>query len=182
MDNYLKNVGSVLISSEQIASRIDEIATRINNDYKDSESLVIVGILKGSFIFLADLIRKIKLPVTVEFIGVSSYRGSSSTGQVKIKIPFTGSVMGKDVLVVEDIVDTGVTLSYLNEIFKEEKASSVKICALLSKPSCRKVQVNVDYTGFEIGDEFIIGYGLDYDGRYRNLPYVAVYEPESNPN
>ena len=176
MQDYLKHVGKVLISSEELNKRIGELADRINTEYKDSSSLVIVGILKGSFVFLGDLIKKINLPVKVEFIGASSYEGTSSSGTVKIQNSITGDLKGKDILLVEDIVDTGLTISKLNDVFKKEQARSVKVCSLLSKPGCRKVPVKVDYEGFKIGNEFIVGYGLDYNGMYRNLPYVALYK------
>ena len=175
MNNYYKHIGKVLISSEELDKRIGELADRINTEYKDSNSLVIVGILKGSFVFLGDLIKKINIPVKVEFIRVSSYEGTSSTGKMKLNTPFTGDIKGKDVILVEDIVDTGLTISFLNDLLKKEQARSIKVCTLLSKPGSRKVHVNVDYEGFEIGNDFIVGYGLDYNGMYRNLPYIALY-------
>ncbi len=175
MNNYYKHIGKILISSEEIDKRISELADKINAEYKDSTSLVIIGILKGSFVFLGDLIKKINVPVTVDFIKVSSYEGTSSTGKIKLNAPVSGDIKGKDVILVEDIVDTGLTVSYLNDYLKKKQVHSVKVCTLLSKPGSRKVHVNVDYEGFKIGNEFIVGYGLDYNGMYRNLPYIALY-------
>ena len=148
------------------------------SDYKDKD-LVVIGILKGAVIFMSELIKNIELPLIIDFMAVSSYGKSSiSTGEVRIIKDLDFSVEGKDLLIVEDIIDTGLTLNYLTDILKKRGASSVKICTLLDKPERRSVEVNVDYLGFEIPDEFVVGYGLDYAEQYRNLPYVGALKEE----
>lgn len=170
------NISEVLLTEEQIAERVRELGSKISDDYKDKE-LVLVGILKGSFIFLADLIRCISIPLSVDFVAIASYGASTkSSGIVRVLKDLDDSVEGKHVLLVEDIVDTGLTLKLSNIVdnLHAKKAASVRICSLLDKPNRRKVDVEVDYTGFVIPDRFVVGYGLDLGGLYRNLPYIGV--------
>lgn len=172
-------ITKVLISEEEIRKKVCELGKKITKDYENKENLIVIGILKGSFIFYADLVREIKLPIEIDFLTVSSYQDSSvSSGEVKIIKDITLSVGHKNVLFVEDIIDTGFTISKVKEIFKERGAKSVKLCSLLSKPDRRKVPTKIDYEGFKIPDEFVVGYGLDYAEKYRNLPFVGVYDSE----
>ena len=166
-----------LYSQEQIAERPAALGMQITKDYQDSgEELVLVGILKGSVMFFADLARQINRRVSCEFMGISSYgEGTKTSGIVQITSDLTSSIEGKDVLIVEDIVDTGLSMNYLCENFATRKPKSVKICSLLDKPGNRKIPIDVDYVGFEIPNLFVVGYGLDLAGHYRNLPYVGVY-------
>jgi hypoxanthine phosphoribosyltransferase len=169
----------VLISEEEIQTRVLELAEQISADYSDSDDLVLVGVLKGSFIFLADIARRLTIPRTIEFIAVSSYgNGSRSTGAVRLLMDVRGNIEGKHVLIVEDIVDTGHTLKYLMGILESHRPTSVKTCALVRKAERAEVEVNVDYLGFDIGDEWVVGYGLDYAERNRTLPYIGVISPD----
>lgn len=170
-------VQKILIDEKQIAEKIGELAARITNDYKGKE-VIFISILRGSVVFLTDLIRKVDLPVKIDFMSMSSYQGTSSTGAVKIKQDLTYDIEGQNVIVIEDIVDTGTTLNYLREYLKLRNPASLRFCTLLDKPSRRKVEFTCDYSGFEIPNEFVIGYGLDYNEKYRNLPYVAVLSPK----
>lgn len=163
----------VLISEADLRARVAELGAAIARDYA-GRSLVVIGVLKGSFIFLADLVRAIDLPLSVDFIGISSYQGTKTTGVVQITSDLTRPIEGKDVLLVEDIVDTGLTMQYLLENLATRKPASVRIAALLEKPARAQVKVPIDYRGFVIGDEFVVGYGLDWDGKMRNLPFVGV--------
>ncbi len=163
----------VLISQADLAARVRALGEAITRDYR-GRPLVVVGVLKGSFIFLADLVRAIDLPILVDFIGISSYQGASSTGVVQITSDLTRPIDEKDVLLVEDIVDTGLSMRYLLDNLATRRPASVKVCALLEKPSRARVKVPIDYRGFVIGDEFVVGYGLDWDGKMRNLPFVGV--------
>jgi len=173
----MERIEKILIDERTIAKRVKELADRINEDYKDSKSeLVFVGILKGAVYFFADLTRAVKIPAKLELMAASSYEGSETSGEVRLLHDITEPVGGKDIIIVEDIVDTGVTLKYLAGLFKSRGAKSVRLCALLDKPSRRKVDIKADYTGFEIGDDFVVGYGLDYNQRWRNLPYIAVID------
>ncbi|MBW2258357.1 MAG: hypoxanthine phosphoribosyltransferase [Deltaproteobacteria bacterium] len=165
----------VLIDEERIAARITELGKEIRAVYGD-ETVVCVGILKGSFLFMADLIRKIEGPVQCAFLGVASYEGTKSTGVVRITHDTRLKLEEHHVLVVEDIVDTGLTLDYILRILGQRKLKSLRVCALLDKPSRRKTEVLVDFLGFEIPPEFVIGYGLDLDEYWRNLPYVGIYD------
>lgn len=170
MENDVKRI---LISEEDIMKRIKELGEEITEDYKDKE-LIVVGILKGAVVFMAELCKNIKKPINMDFMSVSSYgQSAQSTGEVKIIKDLDSSVEGKDILIVEDIIDTGLTLSYLTDNLRKRGAKSVKIVTLLDKPNRKNVEVKVDYLGFEVPNEFIIGYGLDYAEMYRNLPYVA---------
>ena len=163
----------VLLSEGDLAARVRALGAQITRDYA-GRSLVVVGVLKGSFIFLADLVRAIDLPVVVDFIGISSYEGTTSSGVVKITSDLGRPIDGKDVLLVEDIVDTGLTMRYLLDNLATRAPASLKVCALLEKPARARVTIPIDYRGFVIGDEFVVGYGLDWDGRMRNLPFVGV--------
>ncbi|MEW6623698.1 MAG: hypoxanthine phosphoribosyltransferase [Bacillota bacterium] len=172
------NIKEILVGREEIRQKIQELGSKISADYLGKE-LMVVCILKGAVLFCADLIREIKVPVTIDFMAVSSYGASTeSSGAVQILKDLETSVEGKHLLVVEDIVDTGLTLKYLVGILNARGPASLKICTFLDKPSRRKVQVDIDYTGIEIPDAFVVGYGLDYNEEYRHLPYVAVLKPE----
>ncbi|HSN97346.1 MAG TPA: hypoxanthine phosphoribosyltransferase [Candidatus Nanopelagicales bacterium] len=165
-----------LLSAEEIAARVRELGAQITKDYVDRR-LVLVSVLKGSFIFTSDLARHIDLPLRVEFLGVRSYgEGTSSTGVVQITQDLTRPIEGDDVLVVEDIVDTGLTISHLLQLLRTRMPASVKVCSLLHKPARSRVEVPIHYLGFTIEDKFVVGYGLDWAERYRNLPYIGVVE------
>lgn len=163
----------VLISKADLEARVRTLGEAITRDYA-GRPLVVIGVLKGSFIFLADLVRAIDLPVQIDFIGITSYQGTSSSGVVQITSDLTRSIEGKDVLLVEDIIDTGLSMRYLLDNLATRRPASVRVCALLEKPSRARVKVPIDYRGFVIGDEFVVGYGLDWDGKMRNLPFVGV--------
>ncbi|HYD43374.1 MAG TPA: hypoxanthine phosphoribosyltransferase [Anaeromyxobacter sp.] len=163
----------VLISEGDLRARVAAMGAEITRDYQ-GKPLVLVGVLKGSFIFLADLVRAIELPLLVDFIGISSYQGTQSTGVVKITSDLSRPIEDKHVLLVEDIVDTGLTMKYLLDNLGTRRPASVKIAALLEKPARARVKIPIDYRGFVIGDEFVVGYGLDWDGKLRNLPFVGV--------
>lgn len=166
----------VFISEDKIQKRIVELADQINRDYAGKE-IMIVGILNGAFMFCADLIRHIKVPVQLEFMSASSYGdGTESSGNVKINMDVKKEMTGKHVLLIEDIVDTGLTLSSLMHLLEKRKPASLKLCSLLYKPARIKHQVKIDYLAFEIEDHFVIGYGLDYAGAYRELPYIGIYQ------
>ena len=166
-----------LISRERIAERVSELATQITREYA-GRSLVLLSVLKGSFMFAADLAREIALPVRVEFLGVRSYGdGSKSSGVVQITQDLTSPVEGDDIVIVEDIIDTGLTLSYLREQLLLRNPASIKIASLLHKPARKLRDVEIDYLGFTIDDVFVVGYGLDYAERYRNLPFLGVLDP-----
>ncbi len=163
----------VLISKADLEARVRTLGEAITRDYA-GRPLVVIGVLKGSFIFLADLVRAIDLPVQIDFIGITSYQGTSSSGVVQITSDLTRSIEGKDVLLVEDIIDTGLSMRYLLDNLATRRPANVRVCALLEKPSRARVKVPIDYRGFVIGDEFVVGYGLDWDGKMRNLPFVGV--------
>lgn|SRR5574341_12582 len=163
-----------LITEERLRARIAELGREITRDYA-GQTLVVVAVLKGSFIFVADLVRAVDLPLEVEFIGISSYAGTASSGVVQITQDLTRPVAGEHLLLVEDVVDSGLTMSYLLDNLSTRRPASVQVCALLEKPARAKVKVPIAYKGFEIPDEFVVGYGLDLDGKYRNLPYVGLY-------
>lgn len=175
---YGKEIAKILVSKEAIAKRVKELAAEINRDYA-GQSLMVVCILRGATIFFADLFRELTGDVEVDFIAVSSYgSGASSSGEVKMLKDFSSPVAGKNLLIVEDIIDTGVTLVYLKKLLEARGPASVKLCALLDKPSRRKVELKGDYIGFEIPNEYVVGYGLDYAEKFRNLPDVCVLAPE----
>lgn len=175
MQNDIKEI---LITEEQIKAKTKELGKLITEQYRGKD-LVVIGVLKGCVIFLSDLVREIDLPLTLDFMVVSSYgTATKSSGVVRIIKDLEKDIQGKDVLVVEDIVDSGLTLSYLVEYLKSRNANSVKICSLLDKPERRKAQVTIDFSGFQIPDEFVVGYGLDFAEIYRNLPFVCILKPE----
>ena len=162
------------ISESSIQERVKELAEMINIDYAGQE-IVFVGVLNGSFIFCADLFRLIKVPCQIEFVSLSSYEGSQSSGDIIFRMDVKQSLLGKNVILVEDIVDTGLTVSFLLKHMELKNPKSLKLCSLLLKQARLKVKVQVDYLGFDIEDKFVIGYGLDFDGLYRELPYIGVY-------
>ena len=173
-----KDVSEVLFTEEILKNKILELGEKITRDYTDKE-LIIVGVLKGASVFMGDLLRVIRIPVKIDFIAVSSYGLSTeSSGVVKIIKDLDESIEAQHVLIVEDIIDTGLTLHYLCENLLSRKPKSLKICTLLDKPERRKVNIKVDYKGFDIPDEFIVGFGIDYAEKYRNLPYIGVLKRE----
>ncbi|MFN2927230.1 hypoxanthine phosphoribosyltransferase [Lachnospiraceae bacterium YH-ros2228] len=165
---------SVMLSEEDLDKRIRELGAQISEDYK-GEEILLVGVLKGAAFFCTELAKRIMVPVVIDFMATSSYgSGTVSSGEVKVTKELDTDVTGKNVLIAEDIIDSGNTLSFLLKYFTEKGAKSVRLAAMLDKPDRREVDVHVDYTGFTIPDEFVVGYGLDYDQRYRNLPYIGV--------
>jgi hypoxanthine phosphoribosyltransferase len=168
---------NILISQAEIHQRIHTLAAEIERDYPPSDEIHLVAVLKGGFMFMADLVRAMSDRVTMDFMAVSSYgKGTSSSGQVRVLKDLDSNLEGRHVIVVEDIVDTGLTLHYLQDLLKARAPKSMKTACLLSKPSRRKVDVQVDYIGFTIEDHFVVGYGLDYAEKYRNLPHIAILE------
>ena len=178
-----QDIQEILFTEEQLKSRVNEIARQIEADYAGRE-IMLISVLRGSFIFMADLTRHIQPFCQVDFMAVSSYgAGTVSSGQVNIVKDLTDSIEGKDIIVIEDILDSGNTLSYLFQLLKARNPASLKLCTLLDKPSRRTKPIQADYVGFTVPDEFVVGYGLDYDELYRNLPYVGILSPsvyESN--
>lgn len=176
----INEIGEVLITEDQIEKRVSELADQITEDYKDQEGdLVLVGVLKGAVVFLTDLSRKINLPLTFDFISASSYGNSTtSSGDVRILKDLDQNIEGKNIIVVEDIIDTGFTLSYILKSLENKGARSIRIATLLDKKERRKVDMHVDYVGFGIPDEFIVGYGIDYAEKYRNLPSICTIKRE----
>ena len=169
---------NVLISEEEVDNRIKEIGEQISKDYEGKE-IHLVCVLRGGSFFMCELAKRISVPVSLDFMSVASYgNDTKSSGAVRIVKDLDDSLEGKDVLVVEDIIDSGRTLSYLLELLKDRKPNSLKLCTLLDKPDRRVVDVNIDYTAFQVPDEFVVGYGLDYAQKYRNLPYIGVVEFE----
>ena len=174
----MKDIEEVLVPREKIREMVKRLGKRISEDY-EGEELVLVGVLKGGFIFLADLMREITIPVDMDFIAVSSYGAATkSSGVVRIIKDIDLDIVGKHVLIVEDLVDTGLTLRHLKDLFNTRGPKSVKICTAFDKPSRRKVEIEVEYNGIEVPDKFIVGYGLDYAGKYRNLPDVCTLKEE----
>ena len=172
------DIQEVLFSQEQLDRRVTEIAEQINRDYAGKE-ILLVSVLRGSFIFMADLARKITLPCRIDFMSVSSYgKGTSSSGQVQITKDLSEDISGLHVIVIEDILDSGNTLSYLLRLLEQRHPASIRLCTLLDKPERRVKEVAVHYSGFSIPDAFVVGYGLDYAERYRNLPYIGILKPE----
>lgn len=168
----------ILLTEEQIKLQVTKLGRQISQDYADKEILV-VGILKGAMVFLADLVRKITVPTYFDFVAISSYGSSAkSSGEVRILKDLDRSIEGRHVLIVEDIIDSGLTLNYLLEILNSRGPAGIKLCALLDKPSRRVQPVHIHYRGFTIPDEFVVGYGLDYNERYRNLPYIMILNPK----
>ena len=172
-----QDIERVLFTEEELKARVAEIDARIDRDYAGKEPMLI-SVLRGSFIFMADLARAITLPCTVDFMAVSSYgSGTTSSGQVKITKDLSESIEGRDIIVVEDILDSGNTLSYLFQLLQARHPASVRLCTLLDKPSRRTKPITADYTGFTVDDLFVVGYGLDYAEKYRNLPYIGILKP-----
>lgn len=172
-----EDVKEVLIGEETLAAKVGELGAAISRDYK-GKKLLLVSVLKGSVVFMADLMRAIDIPLEVDFMSVSSYRGGTkTTGVVKIIKDLDIDMQGLDLLIVEDILDSGMTLSYLTKILAQRNPRSIRIVTLLDKPERRTADITADYTGFVVPDEFVVGYGLDYDEKYRNLPYVGVLKP-----
>ncbi len=168
----------VLLSQEEIAEIVARLGREITGCYKDSKKeLVVIGLLRGSFMFMADLVREIKCPMVTDFMTISSYGDRTvSSGDVKVVMDLDDSITGRDVLMVEDIIDTGNTFSEVVRLLKGREPASLRICTLLNKPSRRKVEVEIDFCGIDIPDEFVCGYGLDYAQKYRNVPYIGIYE------
>jgi hypoxanthine phosphoribosyltransferase len=178
MSSMMPDVKEVLISAEEIEDKVREIGARITEDYK-GEKLLLIGILRGAVVVMSDLMRNIDLQCELDFMDISSYgTGTSSSGVVRILKDLEEDITDRHVLIVEDIIDTGLTLSYLLRSLQARKPASLEICALLSKPSRRRAELDVRYLGFEVPDEFVVGYGLDYAGAYRNLPDICVLKPE----
>lgn len=178
MNPLLDDVAKILITEEQLKRRIAELGERISADYEGLEPLLLC-VLKGGFMFLADLSRHLTIPHAVDFMAVSSYgQATESSGVVRILMDLDQDISGRHLLIVEDIIDTGYTLSYLLDNLRVRGPATLRICTLLSKPARRKVALPIDYLGFEIPDEFVIGYGLDYAEKYRNLPFIGVLKPE----
>ncbi len=168
----------VLYSEEQLKAKCSEMGAQITKDY-EGKNLLLVTVLKGAVVYLADLMRYIDLPCAIDFMVVSSYGGKTKTsGVVKIVKDLDQDLTGKDILIVEDILDSGMTLSYLKNLLQSRNPASIRIATLMDKPSRRMVDLKADYAGFEVPDEFVVGYGLDYDEKYRNLPYVGILKPE----
>ena len=171
------DIERVLISQETLQEKVSEVGARISADYAGREP-VFVGVLKGCFIFMADLMRSITINCSMDFMAVSSYSGTTTTGAVKINKDLSQDIEGKDVIIVEDILDSGVTLHYLKGYLEGRKPASIKIVTLMDKPARRKADVHADYFCFDVPDEFVVGYGLDYDEKYRNLPYIGILKHE----
>lgn len=173
-----KDIKKVLLSKEEIVSRCEELGAQITKDYAGKDTLFLIALLKGSVPFLAELIKHIDLDIQIDFMDISSYAGTHSTGEIQILKDLETPVSGKDVLIVEDIVDTGRTLKTVKETLANRGANSVKIATLLDKPEGRVVEIEADYSGFEVPNEFVVGFGLDFDQRYRCLPYIGVLKEE----
>ncbi len=174
----LKDVETILLDENVLAKRIHELGEEISKDYA-GEEVMLVGILKGASVFLSDLIRQINLPAYIDYMVVSSYGNSAETsGVVRILKDLEDNIEGKNIIIVEDIIDTGLTLAYLKHNLLSRHPKSLKICTLLDKPARREIEINIDYKGFEVPDEFIIGYGIDYAEKYRNLPFIGVLKRE----
>ena len=172
------DIAEVLLDEQTIQNKVMELGKKISEDYKNKNP-VMVCILKGGVIFLTDLIKNISIPLELDFMSLSSYGDTTkSSGVVKIKKDIDVDITGRHVIIIEDIVDSGLTLKYINEYFKRHKPASVKICALLDKPEAHKTDIHIDYKGFDVGNEFVVGYGLDYAQKYRNLPYIGILKKE----
>ncbi len=174
----MNDIAEILVSREELHEEVKKLAEAISKDY-EGKCPLLISVLKGAFVFMADLVREITIPCTVDFMAVSSYgSGTTSSGRVKIMKDLDVDISGRDVIIVEDVLDSGVTLSHLIEMLKGRNPKSLAVCALLDKPARRKAYVAVDYRGITIPDAFVVGYGLDYDERYRNLPDLCVLKPE----
>jgi len=166
-------IDQVIVSEEEIKTRVVELGKQIASDYKDSKNLLLLGLLRGSVVFMTDLMRNIHLPMTLDFMSVSSYSGSSSSGFVRIDSDHKTNIQGWDVILVDDIIDSGYTISTVKKLLLDRKPNSLKVCALLDKEESHKIDITIDYYGFKIPDYFVVGYGLDIDEKGRNLPYIA---------
>ena len=173
----LNDIERVLISEEELQAKVKEMGQKISEDFRGKDPLF-VGVLKGCFIFMSDLMRYVDIHCTMDFMSVSSYQGTNSTGAVKINKDLNQDIEGRHIIIVEDILDSGVTLSYLKKYLEVRKPASISIATLLDKPARRKADVYADYSCFEVPDAFVVGYGLDYNEVYRNLPYIGVLKPE----
>lgn len=171
------DIERILISEEEIQKRVAEMGRKISDDFQGKDP-IFVGVLKGCFIFMADLMRYVDISCSMDFMSVSSYSGTSSTGAVKINKDLSEDIEGRHLIIVEDILDSGITLSYLKQYLMVRKPASITIATLMDKPARRKADVYANYSCFEIPDAFVVGYGLDYNERYRNLPYIGVLKPE----
>ena len=174
------SIGRVLIPQERLQQRVSELGAEISEAYKDRD-LAVVAILKGSFVFAADLLRAITCPVTIDFMAISSYAGQSGSGVVRITKDLEESIAGRHVLLVEDIIDTGLTANYLLRVLKQHQPAGLEICALLDKAARRLIELPIAFRGFEIADLFVVGYGMDYQQRYRNLPHIASMTSHGTP-
>ena len=172
------DVQEILFTEQQLKDRVAQLGKEISRDYAGKEPVLLVSVLRGSYIFMADLSRAMDIPVQIDFMSVSSYgKGTSTSGQVEIKKDLSDSIEGKDLIIVEDILDSGNTLYYLMDVLRARKPASIRICTLLDKPERRSKPIAADYVGFSIPDAFVVGYGLDYDEKYRNLPYIGILKP-----
>lgn len=172
------NIDRILLDEQQIRARVAELADKVTADYQDKD-LVVISVLKGAFVFMADFVRSVKLNLRLDFMSASSYgSGTSSSGKLNVRMDIKTDVKGKDVLIIEDILDSGVTLSYVKKHIYDLGAASVKVCTLLDKPERRVADIAADYVGFSIENEFVVGYGLDFAEDYRNLPYIGILKPE----
>src|ERR671921_524090 len=179
ISKMIAGTGPVLVSSHDIQEKVRELGERITGDYRE-DKLLLVGILRGAVVFLSDLMRHLQLPCEIDFMEVSSYGAdTTSSGVVRILKDLEEDITGRHVLIVEDIIDTGLTLSYLRRSLLARKPASLEVCALLSKPSRRQIDLDVEYVGFEVPDEFVVGYGIDFAGAHRNLPDIHALKPES---
>ena len=171
-------VGKPLFDSRKIQAKVQELAAQISSDYQGRD-LITVGILKGGFMFFADIVRNITVPITLDFVIASSYVKTETSGDVKVYYDIREDIANKDVLMIDDIVDTGITLNYIHERMLARRPNSLKICAFLDKKERREVDIPIDYIGFEIPNEFVVGYGLDYENQFRNLPYISVFKKKA---
>jgi hypoxanthine phosphoribosyltransferase len=171
-------IGKPLFTTQQIQAKVKELADRISEDYSGKD-LLVVGILKGAFMFFSDIVRAIKVPLTLDFIVASSYVKTETSGEVKIYYDIREDISDKDVLLIDDIIDSGITLNQIRERILSRCPSSLKICIFLDKKERRAIDVPVDYAGFEIPNEYVVGYGLDYDGKFRNLPYISIFKKKA---
>ena len=171
-------VGKPLFDSRKIQAKVQELAAQISSDYKGKD-LVAIGILKGAFMFFSDIVRYITVPITLDFVIASSYVKTETSGDVKVYYDIREDIANKDVLMIDDIVDTGITLNYIHERMLARRPNTLRICAFLDKKERREVDVPIDYVGFEIPNEFVVGYGLDYENKFRNLPYISVFKKKA---
>ena len=171
------DIERVLLSEEEIRTKVSEIGKQISLDF-EGKNPIFVGVLKGCFIFMADLMRNVRIPCSMDFMAVSSYSGTTSTGAVKINKDLSEDILGRHLILVEDILDSGVTLNYLKQYLTVRQPASIHIATLLDKPARRKAPIQPDYSCFQVPDAFVVGYGLDYDERYRNLPYIGILKPK----